>query len=178
MNWEFAFAGGSAAGAILAALFSCVIYRLQTRKSQSAEIMRLHELWWSDRYREPRAVVYALVKEFDANDQRHTPILRSYKCGDNEFIEEKRNVALIAFFFADLNAMIDEGLIRVSLAYRLFGAAQFSWFSDFLLAVGNEVELRITNEQITNDQKPEVRWISEVRDLETRFKRLVKNFEL
>lgn len=68
--------------------------------------------------------------------------------------------------------MIDEKLISESLAFRMFGDAQFFWFSHFLLCIANEIELKGRTQRDTSNRI--VRWVIEVRKLNDRFQKLAK----
>ena len=139
---------------------------LKRRNSQTAEVGRLHELWWGEQFNDARGDVYAFVKEWEDNNRTITPIIESYRKQLPALESERRTVGRIAFFFADLNAMIDEGLVSERFAYRIFGEAQFFWFSAFLLAIANEIEIR----QRADATGKTVRWVEEVRALERRFR--------
>ena len=143
-----------------------VVYMAQRRATQAAEVARLHHLWWAEELEKARSLVFPLVEEWEGSGGTITPIIRSYHDHSQEYEGERRAIARIAFFFADLNAMIDKHLISSSFAFRIFGDSQFSWFSPFLLAVATEIE---------SGSKPQsgrkVRWVGEVRALEQRFRR-------
>ena len=125
-------------------------------------------MWWGDEFREIRGKVFSFVDQWENNEKRMTPIIKSYKETTSDFAQERRAIARIAFFFADLNAMIDAQLVDENFAYRLFGDAQFFWFSEFLLAIANEIEFRST----AADARRVVRWVKEVRELDQRFRRM------
>jgi hypothetical protein len=63
------------------------------------------------------------VDEWEKNEKRITPIIKTYKETPTDFEQERRAVARVAFFFADLNAMIDAKLIDEDFAYRILGDA-------------------------------------------------------
>ncbi len=158
----------SAAVAVTSFTCSIYIYFAQRRNSQTAEVGRLHELWWSEQFKDARRDVYAFVEEWEGNGRSITPIIESYREQLPALESERRTIGRIAFFFADLNAMIDEGLVSERFAYRIFGEAQFFWFSGFLLAIANEIEIRQrANADATGKT---VRWVEEVRALERRFR--------
>jgi len=166
-DWIALVAALAAFGSFLAALG---VYCSQKRMSQAAETARLHQMWWSDEFREIRTTVFSFVDEWEKNEKRITSIIKSYKETTSDFEQERRAVARIAFFFADLNAMIDAKLVDEDFAYRIFGDAQFFWFSEFLLAIANEIELR--RRSTAADDRRVVRWVKEVRELDQRFRRM------
>jgi hypothetical protein len=166
-DWIALVAALAAFGSFLAALG---VYRSQKRMSQAAETARLHQMWWGDEFREIRTTVFSFVDEWEKNEKRITSIIKSYKETTSDFEQERRAVARVAFFFADLNAMIDAKLVDENFAYRIFGDAQFFWFSEFLLAIANEIELR--RRSTAADDRRVVRWVKEVRELDQRFRRM------
>jgi hypothetical protein len=108
------------------------------------------------------------VEEWEANRGEPTPIILSYRNQDSAFSGERVEIGRIAFFFADLNAMLDERLVDEKLAFRLFAEAQFDWFGPFLLAIANEIEARETSRASSSTTKI-IRWVEEVRALHNRF---------
>jgi hypothetical protein len=151
------------------------VYRSQRHMARAAEIARLHQMWWGDEFRETRNTVFGFVDEWEKNRKSVTPVIRSYQQQSAVFEPERRTIGRVAFFFADLNAMIDAGVVDEKFAYRIFGEAQFSWFSEFLLAVANEIEVRRASE--SPDSRRAVRWVKEVRELDRRFRRIGKKLE-
>lgn len=159
--------------ALASLIGTVVMYAVQRRSSRIAEITRLHELWWGTELDGARKKIFPFIEEWNGGGGTITPIIRSYRGRSSEFEVERRMIGRIAFFFADLNAMIDAGLVHEGFAYRVFGEAQFFWFSPFLLAVANEVEP--AHRAGSTSTGSVVRWIPEVRGLEQRFRRLQKS---
>lgn len=71
----------------------------------------------------------------------------------------------MVFFFADLNTYIEKNLVNPSLAYRLFGAAQYAWFEPLIDAIRPEVK----------DSR--VRWVWETKSLSAKFKAIATKDE-
>ena len=135
------------------------------KMSKASEVMRLHELWWGSEYKTYREAVNGYVEDFNDNGQADTPLIMSYGSRNDEYKEEKRMIAFIAFFFADMNVMIDERIISKKLAFRIFGEAQFFWFRDFFLAVAT----RIDELHRSSPEDKVVRWTGDVRALNEKF---------
>lgn len=169
LDWINIFSASGAFGSFLAALF---IFWSQKTQNQSTEVARLHQMWWSDELKGHREVAFNCVQEWNDNGKNSTPLIKSFRDRSADFVEEKRSIARVAFFFADLNAMIDEGLVNRRLAFRIFGDAQFFWFSNFLLCIGNELEVKGITKQ--DSEKRVVRWVTEVRELDKRFNKIAK----
>lgn len=85
----------AAFGSFLAAL---AVYRSQKRMSQAAETARLHQMWWSDEFREIRTTVVSFVDEWEKSEKRMTSIIKSYKETTSDFARERRAVARVASF--------------------------------------------------------------------------------
>ena len=166
-DWASIVAATGALGSFLAALF---VFRSQKNRDQAAEVSRLHQMWWGEEMHEPRITTFRHVQEWEENGRNVTPIVKSYRESTSEFESEKLSIARVAFFFADLNAMIDEKLVNEKLAFRVFGDAQFFWFSHFLLAIANEHEIKGNTKK--DDSNRVIRWVVEVRSLDERFKRI------
>jgi len=166
LSAEAAVALVSAIVAICAVFVSIILFFLQRRREKTNAILSLHQLWWGERYDNARSMTFEFVEEFRKCDFKTTDLIKSYKLDDGKYRKEKRQVGLIAFFFADVNALIDLGLVSERAALRFFGPGQFAWFSKFLLAIANEIE---ANRKLDDGQ--EIRWICEVRALDRRFKK-------
>lgn len=159
----------SAAVAVISLLFNFLTLKFRRDLEKSAEIARLHQIWWSEEMRLTREEVIKFVNDWEKSDRQETPIIRSYRT--NEGYEAERHlIGRIAYFFSDLNAFIDEGLASESFAFRLFARSQFYYFSEFLLAVSSVLEERLRLEVSSLPRKP--RWISEVRALDQKFQRI------
>ena len=163
-DWISVIAASGALGSFLAALF---IYWSQKRQNQSTEVARLHQMWWSNEIKGHRELAFKCVQEWNDNGKTVTPLIKSYRDNTTDYAEEKNSIAIVAFFFADLNAMLDEGLVNEKLAFRIFGDAQFFWFSSFLLSIGNELEIKGSTTR--DNENRVVRWVTEIRELDKRF---------
>jgi hypothetical protein len=145
------------------------VYRAQTRASRAAGAMTLHHAWWSGELEQARSTVWPLVEEWDAGGGRPTAVICSYLAPSGSeaavYARERRAIARIAFFFADLNAMLDVGLVEPRFAYRLFGRAQFEWWAEFLLAIADVRDA--SSSSIPSARQ--VRWMQDVRALNDRF---------
>ena len=172
MDIEVAAAVASGIGALGAFFAAFVLFWMQKRRDQAYQVVRLHDLWWSEKYRDARALTFKYVAEFEAAGGTITPIIKSYREGSGDLNEDKKQIALICFFFADLNALIDERIISERVSFRFFGSAHYFWFSSFLLAVANEIELHRQKEIFDK-----IRWIPEVRELDARFSKRLKGAE-
>lgn len=168
-DWTNIVSAIGAAGSFLGAL---AIYSNQKQQNQSSEVARLHQMWWSEEMNAHRVAAFKCVTEWEANDKKVTPVIKSYRESSDNYSSEKKSIARVAFFFADLNAMIDEKLINEKLAFRIFGDAQFFWFSHFLLSIANEIELKGRTQRDASNRV--VRWVNEVRNLDVRFSKLAE----
>lgn len=142
-------------------------HRVSSRRSeQVAEVLRFHERWWGPDFLPLRESVFEYMHKWEVQGSE-MPLIASYKsrsgCED-----ERRNVGRLAYFFADLEAVIDEGLASERFAYRLFGESQFFWFSPFLLAVA-EAALEGARDDFDEQRW---RWIPGVKALNCRFERI------
>ncbi|MDW1665778.1 hypothetical protein R7F06_22590 [Vibrio sp. Vb2656] len=168
-DWTNIVSAIGAAGSFLGAL---AIYSNQRKQNQSSEVARLHQMWWSEEMHTHRSTAFKCITEWEANDKKITPIIKSYRDGTNSYSMEKKSIARVAFFFADLNAMIDQGIINEKLAFRIFGDAQFFWFSHFLSSIANEIELKGRTQRDNSNRV--VRWVIEVRELDKRFSKIAQ----
>ena len=130
--------------------------------------MKLHEEWWKQDFRTARTVVYEVVEDLDrvgGPGPKYIELLGHYrnKTGAND--PTCQSFARLVFFFADLNTYIEKNLVNPSLAYRLFGAAQYAWFEPLIDAIRPEVK----------DSR--VRWVWETKSLSAKFKAIATKDE-
>ena len=162
MNWReciVALIAGGVGGAI-------VQYCLYARRSKREYAIELHREWWSKEFSERRKEIYAIVED-----------IRSGVPGSaaKEFLDHADNRKLsahpagrafvqIVFFFADINACLEKGLLDKDLTYRLFGASQYFWFQPLIHAVRESIR----------HSSDDVRWKWETEELEEKFERFRK----
>lgn len=162
----------SIVSAVIAAIsLSINLLTLKFRRDleKSAEIARLHEIWWSDEMKKIREEAIEFVRDWEEADKKESPIIASYRTNEG-YERERFLIGRIAYFFSDLNAFIDEGLASERFAYRLFAQSQFYYFSEFLLAASYVLEERVGTDSSSLPRRP--RWISEIRELNQKFKRV------
>ena len=134
----------SAVVALLSLLVTWLVFRAQASTVRASEAIRLHEIWWSAELDQARRTAWQVIADWEAGGELSQEVLRSYRShGRGEatgYVDERVAISRIAFFFADLNAMLDAKLVPADLVSRLFGHAQFAWYQPFLMAVGSEVQ--------------------------------------
>lgn len=94
-DWTNIVSAIAAAGSFLGAL---AIYRNQRLQNQSSEVARLHQMWWSEEMHSHRAAAFKCVTDWEANDKKITPVIKSYREGSDEYSTEKKSIARVAFF--------------------------------------------------------------------------------
>ncbi|MEM9291309.1 MAG: hypothetical protein AAGD01_06495 [Acidobacteriota bacterium] len=157
----------SAVVAILSFGFNAALYRARRRLESVSEVIRLHERWWSPEIKELRERVIKYVRGWETEEDHSLMILASYTDSNPRFESQRYEIGVLAYFFADLNAAIEEGVANERFAYRLFGKAQFFWFAPFLKVAAQHIEARPST---AGHRGQSVRWVSEVRALERRFR--------
>ncbi|MFN4278198.1 MAG: hypothetical protein ACK4FJ_18040 [Ferrovibrio sp.] len=157
--------------AIVSALIAAVslvlnfyTYAMRRELEKTAEIARLHGIWWADGMKARRERTHKIIKEWEKSGKEPNDLLKSYATGVG-FDAEKNDIGVIAYFFSDLCAMLDEGLASKKFAYRLFAKSQFYYFSDFLLAAADKLESSLES---GGQRRP--RWIDDVRKLHVVFR--------
>lgn len=135
-------------------------YLNQLRLERASNANKFHERWWSNEYSAARQNVDELVKCLENKGKKDDSIQNFLNCFPEPKIEHlkpekqkelkiyRRNFVKLVFFFADLNVYIDEKLISIELADRLFGKAQYEWFKDLIFEVREKIkdELRLERE--------------------------------
>ncbi len=145
---------------------------LNNRKSKLEYVMELHKTWWNSDFQKARRNVYEVAKDITFKSSKDYTDETNYflKCAsENKLNTYKtgRQFIKIVFFFADLNACLDQGIVDKKLAYRLFGASQYEHFRPLIKRTREEIEKCYSSNLSPVDIS--IRWIKETKELDTIF---------
>lgn len=130
--------------AISAVVASWIIYRSQRSSDRRRVVAQLHADWWSESMAAMRTTVWTEAERWRVERDK-SPAIRHYAHRAGVWPsggQENRAHARVLFFFADLEALIASKVADEHLAMRLFGVAQYGWFSDYFDAICGAVRAR------------------------------------